>query len=199
MLAKTADAASYSGLGLVPPVAALFVLPLLYVVPATRGWWMRHRWWLLGAQAVLTYVPFLVYGSTWVVGTTGLLGGLVLLAVSAPATWLVFGALAVADGAIRAGLVGLPAGRPGASAVVWSLVAFVDEGFALFGLARLADMVEKVHAARGELADLAISRSGCARQGACGRRSGSVSPRFPTGPGPRCRPGAVTGSTPASS
>ena len=67
-----------------PFVAALFVLPLLYVVPATRRWWTARRWWLLAAQAALTCVPFAVFGSGWTVGLSGLLAGLVLLTVTAP-------------------------------------------------------------------------------------------------------------------
>jgi two-component system sensor histidine kinase DesK len=52
LVTKTGDAVN-SGPGQVPFVVALFVLPLLYVIPATGPWWTRHRWWLLGAQAVL--------------------------------------------------------------------------------------------------------------------------------------------------
>ena len=49
--------AANGGLGEVPMVAALVVLPLLYVFPATRPMWLRHRYLLLGVQAALTYVP----------------------------------------------------------------------------------------------------------------------------------------------
>ena len=50
--------AANGGLGEVPMVAALVVLPLLYVVPATRPLWLRHRYLLLAVQAALTYLPF---------------------------------------------------------------------------------------------------------------------------------------------
>jgi two-component system, NarL family, sensor histidine kinase DesK len=135
-------------------VAALFVLPLAYVVPATRRWWARCRWWLLGAQAALTYVPFAVFGNGWVVGMSGLLAGLVLLTVAAPLSWLLFGALTAAEEALWAA-VGYHAAASGAAFV---LIAHVDAAFTLFGLARLATMVAQLHAARGELADLAVSR-----------------------------------------
>jgi two-component system sensor histidine kinase DesK len=46
----------------------------------------------------------------------------------------------------------------GASGAAYLLIAYVDAAFILFGLARLADMVARVHAARGELADLAVAR-----------------------------------------
>jgi hypothetical protein len=51
------------GFGEVPVVAALVVLPLLYVVPATRPWWLRHRYLLLGVQVALTYMPFALFGA----------------------------------------------------------------------------------------------------------------------------------------
>jgi two-component system, NarL family, sensor histidine kinase DesK len=49
----------------VPFVAALIMLPMLYVIPATRPLWLRHRYLLLAAQAALTYVPFAAFGASW--------------------------------------------------------------------------------------------------------------------------------------
>ena len=57
--------AANGGLGEVPMVAALVVLPLLYVIPATRPMWLRHRYLLLGVQAALTYLPFAWFGANW--------------------------------------------------------------------------------------------------------------------------------------
>jgi len=54
-----------------PFVVALVVLPMLYVVPATRPWWLRHRWLLLAVQAALTYVPFALFGGSWPAGLSG--------------------------------------------------------------------------------------------------------------------------------
>jgi two-component system, NarL family, sensor histidine kinase DesK len=179
LVAKTADGVAGGGLAQVPFAAALFVLPLLYALPATRRWWEGRRWWLLAAQAVLTYVPFAVFGSNWVVGLSGLLAGLVLLTVTAPASWLVAGALAAAEVGIRTGVVGLPA--VGAWPVVRILGAYIVEGLALFGLARLADMVARVDAARSELAEVAVSqeraRATWALQVAVGDRLAAVSAR----------------------
>src|SRR5215472_7716274 len=59
-----------------PFVAALVVLPMLYVVPATRPWWLRHRWLLLAVQAALTYMPFALFGGSWPAGLSGWLAGL---------------------------------------------------------------------------------------------------------------------------
>lgn len=144
------------GLGEAPFVAALVVLPVLYAIPATRPWWLRHRYLLLAAQAALTCLSFVLFGSSWPAGMSGWLAGLVLLTLPSPASWLAFAAPAVADVALRAGLVGLPYASA-ASAALWVLIAFAANALVLFGLARLADLIMQVHAARGELAEAAVT------------------------------------------
>ena len=145
--------AANGGLGEVPLIAALVVLPLLYVVPATRPMWLRHRYLLLGVQAALTYVPFAWFGANWT--PSGWLAGLVLLTVASPASWFVAAALAALETAAWAGVGGL-ANQP-ATAAVWATFAFVFDALILFGLARLADLVRAVHAARNELAEAAVT------------------------------------------
>jgi two-component system, NarL family, sensor histidine kinase DesK len=137
-------------------VVALMVAPILYVVPVTRRVWARHQYWLLMVQVLLTCVPFVLFGRYFVAGPSGWLAGLVLLTLPAPASWLLVAALAAAEEAVRIGLVGLPY-LPAPSAAIWVLVAFAINALVLFGLARLADLVATVHAARGELADAAIT------------------------------------------
>jgi two-component system, NarL family, sensor histidine kinase DesK len=149
-------AVANSGPAAAPFAAALVVLPVLYAIPATRLWWLRHRCVLLSAQAALTYLPFACFGTSWPVGTSGWLAGLVLLTLPSLASWLAFAGLAVADITLRAGLVGLPY-SPAASAALWILIAFATTALVLFGLGRLADLVAQVHAARGELAEAAVT------------------------------------------
>jgi two-component system sensor histidine kinase DesK len=176
LITKTADAVN-SGPGQVPFVVALFVLPFLYVIPATRPWWGRHRFWLLGVQAVLTYLQFAVFGNGWVAGVSGLLGGLVLLTVAAPASWLLYAALMMAEAVLWTALGGYPFLYI-ASGTVYLLIAYVNDSLLLFGLGWLADMVAKVHAARDELAGLAVTRERLhaaeALQSAVGERLMSV-------------------------
>ena len=79
--------------------AAAFALPLLYALPDGRPFWTRHRDWLLVTQALLTYVPLAVFGSDWIPGLAGLLGGLLLLTVAVPASWLLFATAVAAEAA----------------------------------------------------------------------------------------------------
>jgi two-component system, NarL family, sensor histidine kinase DesK len=145
--------AANGGLGEVPMVAALLVLPLLYVLPATRPMWLRHRYLLLGVQAALTYLPFAWFGATWT--PSGWLAGLVLLTVPSPASWFVAAVLAALETAAWAGVGGLAS--TSATVTAWTAFAFVFDTLILFGLARLADLVRAVHAARDELAEAAVT------------------------------------------
>jgi len=141
------------GLGEAPMIAALVVLPLLYVVPATRPLWLRHRYLLLGAQAALTYLPFAWFGANW--APSGWLAGLVLLTVPSPASWFVAAVLAALETAVWVGAGGLVS-QP-ATEAVWTTFAFVFDALVLFALARLTDLIRAVHAARDELAEAAVT------------------------------------------
>jgi two-component system sensor histidine kinase DesK len=147
--------AANGGLGEVPMVAALAVLPLLYVVPATRPLWLRHRYLLLAVQAALTYLPFAWFGANWT--PSGWLAGLILLTVPAPASWFVTAILAAIEAALWSGVVVELPNQPTVPAAVWAVIAFVLDALILFGLARLANLITAVHAARDELAEAAVT------------------------------------------
>jgi two-component system sensor histidine kinase DesK len=147
--------AANGGLGEVPMVAALAVLPLLYVVPATRPLWLRHRYLLLAAQAALTYLPFAWLGTNW--APSQWLAGLVLLTVASPASWFVTAILAALEAALWSGMVVELPSQSATLAAVWAMIAFVFDALILFGLARLADLITAVHAARNELAEAAVT------------------------------------------
>jgi two-component system sensor histidine kinase DesK len=144
-----------NGLGEVPMVGALLVLPLLYVVPATRPWWLRHRYLLLAVQAALTCLPFTWFGAHW--APSGWLAGLVLLTIPSPASWFVAAFLAAIEAALWSGAVVELHYQPTAAAAVWAVIAFAYDALVLFGLARLTDLVTAVHAARDELAEAAVT------------------------------------------
>src|SRR3984957_3567866 len=147
--------AANGGLGEVPGVAALVVLPLLFGVPATRPLWLRHKYLLLAVQAALTYLPFTWLGANW--APSGWLAGLVLLIVPSPASWFVAAILAALEAALWSGVVVELPDQPATLAAVWAMIAFVFDALILFGLARLADLITAVHAARDELAEAAVT------------------------------------------
>jgi hypothetical protein len=68
------------------------------------------------------------------------------------------GWLLVAVEAVRIAVLGVPWAGSGAEIITWMLVATANTGIAFFGLVRLSDMVTALHAARTELADLAVAR-----------------------------------------
>ncbi len=162
MVSEAGYGAANGGLGEVPVVVALAVLPLLYVIPATRPLWLRHRYLLLGVQAALTYVPFAWLGTNW--APSGWLAGLVLLTVPSPASWFVTAILAALEAALWSGMVVELPSQSTTLAAVWAMIAFVFDALILFGLARLADLVTAVHAivanpslARAHIAATAVS------------------------------------------
>jgi two-component system sensor histidine kinase DesK len=157
LVGRAFDAVGHGGFWYVLFVVALFALPAWFASGVARTQWSRLRWWLLGAQAVLTYLPFALFGNGWVGGISGLLAGLVLLTVSAPASWVVFCALAVVEEVIWLGVVGPPY-TPAVHAAVWLLIAFANNGLALFGLTWLAGLVRQIASSRDELAVAAVTR-----------------------------------------
>ncbi len=144
----------------IPFVVALFVVPLLFVFPGSQSLLARYRGPTLAVQGVLTWVPFAVFGGRWQVGVGGLLAGLVLLTVSGWVSWLAAGALLAADVAVRAGIVGLPAGvsPPTWAGVLWAGVTFTDLGLAFFGMNRLAQLVGELQEAQDQRTELAVAQ-----------------------------------------
>ncbi|MCO1656423.1 sensor histidine kinase [Pseudonocardia humida] len=136
--------------------AATFVLPMLYAVPRGRPSWARHRNPLLAVQGLLTYLPFAFFGADWVAGPPGFLGGLLLLTVSAPTSWLLFGAALATEGVLRFAVVGLPR-IEGLPEAVLIFVVPLYAAAALFGLIRLSGLVDELRAARTELATLTVA------------------------------------------
>ncbi len=163
LLARCADAAVHHTFGYLPFVAALFVLPVWYVSGVARHAWTRWRWWLLAGQALLTYVPFVLFGNGWVAGLSGLLGGLVLVLIPAPRSWLLLGGLLALEATLWVEVVGVPY-RPAINAGVWVVVAFADVALGLFGLSRLSQLVRDLGAAQEELATAAVDRERLATQ-----------------------------------
>lgn len=150
-------AALWAGPLAVVPAAATFALPLLYSVPRARPLWVRHRNLLLAVQALLTYLPFAAFGSAWVAGLPGLLGGMVLLTVASPPSWLLFALVLAVEGVLRVAVVGMP-DIEGFSEPALIFVVPLYTAVALFGLVRLAGLINDLREARGRLAALTVAR-----------------------------------------
>ncbi|WP_232667624.1 sensor histidine kinase [Pseudonocardia sp. TRM90224] len=150
-------AAFWAGPLAIVPAAAAFVPPLLYAVPRSRPLWERHRNELLVVQALLAYLPFAAFGSEWVAGLPGLLGGMLLLTVASPLSWLLFVLALVVEGVLRIGVVGLPhiQGLAGPTLI---FVVPLYSAVAVFGLVRLAGLISDLREARGRLAALTVAR-----------------------------------------
>ncbi len=57
-------------------------------------------------QAVLTWMPFALFGGHWIVRLGAYLAGLVLLTLAGPVSWLLAGLLLAADIAVRPAMTG---------------------------------------------------------------------------------------------
>jgi two-component system sensor histidine kinase DesK len=145
--------------GETPFTVALFVLPLLYAFGRVRGFLIRYRWHALAVQAVLTWVPFAVFGSQWQVGIGGLLAGLVLLNVPGRKSWLLAAGCLAAEVVVRAAVTGLPV-QPAWFAVLYVVAYYADDALLPFGMLRLTQILGDVEDAQ--------------RQAAVGQRLASV-------------------------
>jgi len=180
LAARLSDVVSSGEPGQVPFTVALFVLPLLYACRGTRPLLDRYRWPVLAVQAVLTWVPFAIFGAGWQEGIGGLLAGLVLLKVPGRVSWLLAGGLLAAEVAGRAFGTGLPLPQAWMGAL-WVITYYVDDALVFFGMVRLAQIVAEVEQARGQAAGLAVARerlrAAGSLQAAVGERLADVAAR----------------------
>lgn len=155
LVSKLADANEHPDFWYIPFVLACFVLPFWYVSGRARGPWLRWPWMLVLVQGAVTYLGFAVFQDHWVPGVSGLLGGLVLLIVRSPWSWVLFGLIVAAEVSLWL-LVGLPY-QPPANALGWVLIVFGNVSLGLFGLTRLAGLVERLESTQEALAEAAVT------------------------------------------
>lgn len=157
MVARLSDNVTSGTPGEVPFTVALFVIPLLCAFTGDRRFLSRYRWQALTVQAVLTWVPFAVFGSQWQVGIGGLLAGLVLLTVPGRKSWLLAAALLAAEVVVRVAVTGLPV-TPAWFALLYIVAYYVDDALLPFGMLRLTRILGEVEAAQRQAANLAVAR-----------------------------------------
>ncbi|HEV7657846.1 MAG TPA: histidine kinase [Mycobacteriales bacterium] len=104
----------------------------------------------LVAQGALAYLPFLEFGRSWA-GMPGFLAGSCLLALPRVAAWTAFVAVVASTACIQDVLAGTR------FETAYGTVATVITGLLVYGLARLAALVEELRDARAEVARLAVA------------------------------------------
>jgi two-component system sensor histidine kinase DesK len=155
LLSRTFDVTTHADRLYLPCVLALYVLPLWYASGLARGPWRTAPLALLAAQAVVTYLPFVLLGNGWAGGASGMLIGLVVLVTARP--WLLALSLLVVEGVLWNVVVGPPF-PPAVNGGIWAVIAATNGALALFGLVRLAETVGELDATQDELAGAAVLR-----------------------------------------
>jgi two-component system, NarL family, sensor histidine kinase DesK len=133
-------------------IAVILVVQAVNSSAAAQRWPAWRRWAMLAIMAAATYLPLPVLGTHWQ-GLAGFLAGSLLLVVPGRAGWALFTAVVASTLVISALVYG-----PGAYIVAYETVSTLAVGLFVFGLSRLSQVIRYVHAARGELAQLAIVR-----------------------------------------
>ncbi|MEU3375441.1 histidine kinase [Streptomyces sp. NPDC006660] len=118
--------------------------------PWGARWKGRLRYGALGAQAVLQFVPFLVFGRAWA-GTPGFLAGSALLALPAVAAWPVLVLVTAASGAAQYAL------GVATQDVIYESAYTPICAVVVFGLTRMARLAGALHRSRAEVARLAVT------------------------------------------
>ncbi|MFF4158552.1 sensor histidine kinase [Streptomyces sp. NPDC001678] len=133
-------------LALVPLV---FGVQLLQSLPPPAARPARHRYWTLGFQALLTYLPYPAFGEAWL-AIPGFLAGSALLVLPALLAWPAFAAT-VASATLMAVHSGWDAHRLG-----WVTSTALLVGLVVYGLSRLTGLIHEVRGSRREFADEAV-------------------------------------------
>ncbi|WP_432933208.1 sensor histidine kinase [Microbispora sp. CA-135349] len=132
-------------------LAMVFTLQTLHSAVDVQRWPARYRALTVSLQALATYLPFLWLGKVWG-GMAGFLAGSILLAAGGGWRWALLAGVIVS--------VMLPPLLAGMTVedTAYLTVSTVLTGLVVYGLRRLAALVAEVHATRGELARLAVTR-----------------------------------------
>lgn len=129
----------------------ILVLQLVHSAPGSNRTPLLRKCLTLGVQALLTYLPLLMFHSSW--GTvSGYLAGSVLLLLPPPVAWPLYGIIGLS-------MLTPPvlSGRPLIDGIHLAQSSLLT-GLVVYGLARLTELITQLHAARSELARQAVAR-----------------------------------------
>ena len=130
-------------------LALLLCLQMLHSFPSLAPRLSHYRYLTLGAQALLTYLPFLVFGEAWL-GMPGFLAASVLLILRAPLSWILVGAATLSVQVIHF-LLGFSPGE-----LAYSTVSTLMTCMVVYSLSKLSDLVTETHKSRADLAHLVL-------------------------------------------
>ncbi|HEV2779425.1 MAG TPA: histidine kinase [Actinophytocola sp.] len=112
-----------------------------------------YRYVALLAQAGLVYLPALKFGDAWAF-MPGFLAGSMLLVLPPAGAWLGFLGVVASTATLQAVL----GDARGILSVISASITTAIIGLVVYGLSRLAQLVEELHEARAEIAQMAVVR-----------------------------------------
>ncbi|ROQ67106.1 two-component system sensor histidine kinase DesK [Streptomyces sp. 840.1] len=132
-------------------LTAVFVIQLVHSTPDANRASVPRKCLTLGAQALLTYLPVLLFGVQWG-SMAGFLAGSLLLMMPQRLGWTLYGLVGVSMFVppLLLGLSAVGAFYAGMSTLLTGLV--------VYGLTRLAELIQELHSARDEVARMAVTQ-----------------------------------------
>ncbi|WP_104816240.1 sensor histidine kinase [Kitasatospora sp. MMS16-BH015] len=131
-------------------VLVIFMLQLLHSNPRMRQATVRVKTLSLGSQALLTFLPLIVFHRGWG-GMGSFLAGSFLLILPARWAWTLYGLTGLSM-MVYGGIAGMSV----VDTVYMGQSTWLS-GLVVYGISRLAELVTVLHETRGELARMAVS------------------------------------------
>ncbi|MFI6942046.1 sensor histidine kinase [Streptomyces sp. NPDC050418] len=128
----------------------LYGLQLIVAASGARHWSPRRRGLVLAAVTLLTYLPMFWVGIAWG-SMAGPLGGSILLLLPPRLAWPAYGLVVLS-------LLGWSIDHSAALETAYLTISTALAGLVIYGLTRLTDLVLEVHAARAEMARMAVTQ-----------------------------------------
>lgn len=158
MLSGLFGSSPAAGVAAVAATATIVALGVLHGITVRTSPTGRRAWWLLGSQVVLTFAPYVVLGPSWTpIGA--LLGASILLTVRGSRAWWLFGAVVVGETLVAWWTGGWSLSTEGVPVqLLMRLQSPLMYGLLLFGVGRLAQLVQQRHETREQLAAAEVER-----------------------------------------
>ncbi|BFV59172.1 hypothetical protein KCMC57_up42760 [Kitasatospora sp. CMC57] len=131
--------------------AVIDVIQLTHSLPQMAAFRRRYGGWTLGAQALLTYLPIILFGDVWG-AAGGFLAGSALLLLPTAWAWVAFTLVTLSIPAIAV------ANHSDFQNTVYVVISTALSGLVVYGLSRLAGLVVELHRAREKLAQMAVAQ-----------------------------------------